>query len=50
MTKLSRTPSGLAVVFNNLVVFDQHKPQVSLETTVSDLPTSRRMEDVWLDK
>jgi peptide/nickel transport system substrate-binding protein len=37
-------------VFNNLVVFDQHKPQVSLETIVSDLAKSWRLEDVWLDK
>src|SRR5215475_12971317 len=27
-------------VFNNLIVFDQHKPQVSLETIVADLATS----------
>src|SRR5207237_6263182 len=27
-------------VFNNLIVFDQHKPQVSLDTIVSDLATS----------
>ena len=27
-------------VFNNLIVFDQHKPQVSLETIVPDLATS----------
>jgi peptide/nickel transport system substrate-binding protein len=27
-------------VFNNLVVFDQHKPQVSLDTIVTDLATS----------
>jgi hypothetical protein len=27
-------------VFNNLIMFDQHKPQVSLDTIVSDLATS----------
>ena len=27
-------------VFNNLIVFDQHKPQVSLDTIVADLATS----------
>ena len=27
-------------VFNNLIVFDQHKPQVSLDTIVSELATS----------
>ena len=27
-------------VFNNLIVFDQHKPQASLDTIVSDLATS----------
>jgi peptide/nickel transport system substrate-binding protein len=27
-------------VFNNLIVFDQHKPQVNLDTIVSDLATS----------
>ena len=27
-------------VFNNLIMFDQHKPQVSLETIVPDLATS----------
>src|SRR5258705_12030411 len=27
-------------VFNNLIVFDQHKPQVSLDTIVTDLATS----------
>ena len=27
-------------VFNNLIVFDQHKPQVSLDTIVPDLATS----------
>ena len=27
-------------VFNNLIVFDQHKPQASLETIVADLATS----------
>jgi peptide/nickel transport system substrate-binding protein len=26
-------------VFNNLIVFDQHKPQVSLESIVPDLAT-----------
>ena len=27
-------------VFNNLIVFDQHKPQVSLQSIVPDLATS----------
>ena len=27
-------------MFSNLIVFDQHKPQVSLDTIVSDLATS----------
>jgi ABC-type dipeptide transport system, periplasmic component len=32
-------------VFNNLIVFDQHKPQVSLDTIVPDLATSWSWND-----
>src|SRR5216684_5136407 len=32
-------------VFNNLIVFDQHKPQVSLDTIVTDLATSWSWKD-----
>ena len=34
-------------VFNNLIVFDQHKPHVSLDTIVPDLATSWSWERRW---